>query len=198
LLINYILVDFENVQPENIGLIASGNYKLIVFVGASQSKVSFEIAETIQRLGAKAEYVKISGNGSNALDFHIAFYVGHLSANEVGAKFYVVSKDTGFDPLIAHLKLRKVAVTRVKSISDLPEFQSKKGELSKIEQVLARLVQMKASKPRTLKTLTTTISALFNKQVSDQELSAIIRELSEKGALQIEGAKIAYSLQSET
>jgi PIN domain len=196
--INYVLVDFENVQPENIGLIASGNYKLVVFVGASQTKVSFDIAETIQRLGAKAEYVKISGNGSNALDFHIAFYIGHISATEVGAKFCIVSKDAGFDPLIAHLKLRKVAVSRVKSILELPEFRSKKQELSKIEQVLARLIQMKASKPRTLKTLTTTISALFGKQLTDQELSALIQELSEKGNLQIDGAKIAYSLQSET
>lgn len=28
----------------------------------------------------RAEYIRISGNGSNALDFHIAFHIGELSA----------------------------------------------------------------------------------------------------------------------
>jgi hypothetical protein len=52
----------------------------------------------MQALGAKAQYVKISGNGSNALDFHIAFYIGHLGAVDPTAYFHIISKDAGFDP----------------------------------------------------------------------------------------------------
>ena len=69
---NYVFIDFENVQPESLGLLEHEHFKLFVFVGAGQTKLPFEIAASLQRLGPRAEYIKISGNGSNALDFHIA------------------------------------------------------------------------------------------------------------------------------
>ena len=62
----------------------------------------------MQRLGENAEYVKMGGNGSNALDFHIAFYIGQLAERGPNAYFHIISKDSGFDPLIKHLKTRKV------------------------------------------------------------------------------------------
>ena len=52
-------------------------------------------------------YVKISGTGPNALDFHIAFYIGQFAEKDPGANFYIVSQDAGFDPLLNHLKTLK-------------------------------------------------------------------------------------------
>jgi len=72
------------------------HFKVIVFIGANQVKVSFEVASVLQRMGERAEYIKITGNGSNALDFHVAFYIGQLAAKEPEAYFHIVSKDTGF------------------------------------------------------------------------------------------------------
>ncbi|GGZ63895.1 hypothetical protein GCM10008101_16810 [Lysobacter xinjiangensis] len=43
--------------------------------------------------------------------------IGHISAREPGASFVIVSKDTGFDPLIRHLKDRGIACRR---IADIP------------------------------------------------------------------------------
>ena len=54
----------------------------------------------MQSLGADAEYVRIEGNGPNALDFHIAFYIGNIAAKDPDCYFHIISKDTGFDPLI--------------------------------------------------------------------------------------------------
>ena len=48
--------------------------------------------------GENGQYVKISGNGKNALDFHLAYYVGELATNDPEVYFHVISKDTGFDP----------------------------------------------------------------------------------------------------
>jgi hypothetical protein len=96
------------------------HFRVLVFVGASQSKLAFETAAAVQKLGARAEYVKIAGNGSNALDFHIAFHLGHLAAQDPTAFFHIISKDTGFDPLIQHLKERKVFVSRFKDVTDIP------------------------------------------------------------------------------
>ena len=60
----------------------------------------------------------ISGNGRNALDFHIAFHLGELATREPHASFQVVSKDTGFDPLLAFMKEKGITVRR--SIADEP------------------------------------------------------------------------------
>lgn len=79
--------------------------------------IEAEIVVEVQRLGPKAEYVKIAGNGSNFLDFRIAFYIGQIPALNPSTRFYIVSKDTGFDPLITHLKSKKISVSRVKTVT---------------------------------------------------------------------------------
>ena len=99
---------------------AQDHFRVFVFVGANQTKLPFETAAALQKLGSRAEYVKISGNGSNALDFHIAYYIGAIAATDPTAYFHIVSKDTGFDPLIQHLKTKKIFADRVKNVGDIP------------------------------------------------------------------------------
>ena len=68
-------------------------------------KLTFlSLAAALQTLGSSAEYVTLETTGANALDFHIAYYIGVLSSQDPSAFFHVISKDTGFDPLIKHLK----------------------------------------------------------------------------------------------
>jgi PIN domain len=121
---HYVLVDFENVQPRNVGLLRGGPFRIKVFVGASQSKVSFDTAQVLQSFGPDADYVQISGNGPNALDFHIAYYIGHLAATHPEASFHIISKDTGFDPLIKHLKSRGIECRRSAAIADIPHIKA--------------------------------------------------------------------------
>lgn len=196
---NYVLVDYENVQPSSLAGLDSEHFRVLVFVGASQNKLTFDTAAAMQRLGARAEYVKIAGNGSNALDFHIAFHIGHLSAQDPSAFFHIISKDAGFDPLIQHLKERKVFAARSKDVSDIPLLKAVncKTAPEKIDVVLANLRQRGASKPRTLKTLTSTINALFLKQLSDEELAAILHGLQDRGLVTVSDTKVAYALPSE-
>jgi hypothetical protein len=56
---NFVLIDFENVQPAALDALAEDHFKLFVFVGASQNKLPFETAASLQKLGARAEYIKI-------------------------------------------------------------------------------------------------------------------------------------------
>lgn len=192
---NYVLIDFENVQPKSLEQLAQAHFKLLVFVGASQAKVSFEIAAALQQLGPRAEYIKISGNGSNALDFHIAYYIGQIAAKDPSAYFYILSKDTGFDPLIQHLKSKKVSASRVKALTDIPRVKasSSKTPVDRLEVVLTWLQQSKATKPRTIKTLGSTIASLFQKQVSEEEVAALIQELVSRGRISVNGNKVAYA-----
>lgn len=193
---NYILIDYENVQPSSLAGLEAEHFRVLVFVGASQNKLTFDTAAALQKLGTRAEYVKIAGNGSNALDFHIAFHIGHLAAQDPTAFFHIISKDTGFDPLIQHLKERKVFASRSKDVKDIPllKVANSKTDPEKIDVVVENLQQRGASKPRTLKTLTSTISSLFQKQLSEEELVALLKGLQAKGFIVINETKVTYAL----
>lgn len=193
---NYVLVDLENVQPDSLEQLAHDHFKLLVFVGASQSKLPFELAASLQQLGSRAEYIKISGNGSNALDFHIAYYIGLLAATDPTAFFHIISKDTGFDPLVQHLKSKKVFAGRVKAIAEIPLVKASclKSPTERLALVIARLQQLKASKPRTVATLSSTIASLFQKQLPEKEIEALVHSLEAKGLAVISDTKVTYAL----
>ena len=193
---NYVLIDYENVQPSALSVLEKEHFKVVVFVGANQAKVAFDVAAQLQRLGPSASYVKISGNGPNALDFHIAYYIGHLAAAEPDAYFHIISKDTGFDPLISHLKSKKIFACRSKDIGDMPivKAANSKTQPEKLAVIVANLKQRGASKPRTVKTLSSTISSLFQKALAEDELAAILEHMEQQGFITVTGTKVGYSL----
>jgi hypothetical protein len=121
---NFVMVDFENVQPSNMGLLRGGPFRIKVFLGASQGKISLEMAQALQTFGDDAEYIQVVGNAKDALDFHIAYYIGKLSVENPGASFSIISRDTGFDPLIKHLKAKGIECKRSASIADIPHIKS--------------------------------------------------------------------------
>ena len=145
------------------------------------------MARALQVFGPDAEYVQIEGNGNNALDFHIAYYIGRLAADAPDAYFHIISKDTGFDPLIKHLKTQKIFCQRSTSIADIPllKISNSKPILEQVDAVIDNLVKRKASRPRTLKTLRSTIKSLFVNQLTDEELDGIVKQLSKRGAINI-------------
>jgi PIN domain len=192
---NYILIDYENVSsPTVLNVLAQGHFKVIVFVGASQPKVAYEVASTLQKLGDRATYIKISSSGSNALDFHVAYYIGQLSVKEPDAYFHIISKDKGFDPLIAHLKEHKIFASRS---SDIPEISIIKSSTAvtvqeKIAIVTSKLQQLNSNKPRTVRTLSSTINSLFQKSLSPEELLKLIQELEKQKMIELSDNKVRY------
>jgi hypothetical protein len=151
---NYVLIDYENVQPSALKVLNQDHFKVIVFVGASQSKIAFDVAEALQSLGPRAEYVRITGNGSNALDFHIVFYIGQLAAHEPDAYFHIISKDGGFDPLIQHLKQRRILASRCHDIAAIPLVRATQAtsQDEKLAVIIANLQLRSAAKLRTVAT----------------------------------------------
>ncbi|MDP9968832.1 hypothetical protein J2W39_000055 [Variovorax paradoxus] len=194
--INYVLIDYESVQPEALSVLHEDHFRLIVFVGATQAKVSFETAAALQRMGSRADYVKIAGIGPNALDFHIAFYIGQLALQEGSPYFHIISKDTGFDPLIRHLKDRKILAARWRNVTEIPllKVSNAKSPAEKLAIIVEHLKTRGAARPRKVKTLTNTIGALFQKQMSEEELLALIGELQAQGLVSVSDTNVSYSL----
>jgi hypothetical protein len=193
---NYVLIDFESVQPAELASLDSDQFKVMLFVGANQSKLPFELILAVQKFGARAEYVKISGNGPNALDFHIAFYIGQIASIDKNSYFHIISKDTGFDPLITHLRTKKIPASRVDDISDIPilKLARSTSTAKRVEIVVAKLKQFKDAKPRTMMTLRSTIGSLFQKQLTDGEVADILDALQSHGFVSATDERLAYPL----
>ncbi len=193
---NYVLIDYENVQPDDIAALDHEHFRVIVFLGAHQNKIEFQTVEALQRLGTRAEYVKLSSGGPDALDFHIAFYIGQFAAKEPTACFHIISKDTGFDPLIRHLKEKKVFAWRVKTVGEIPLVKagSAKSVADRLAVVVAGLQKHGAAKPRTVMTLSSTINNMFLKQLSADEIAALVTELQSRGLVTVNDTKVSYSL----
>ena len=206
---NFVLVDFENVQPKNVSLLHGHSFKIKVFVGASQARIPFELARALHAFGPDAEYIQIDGNGKNALDFHISYYIGRLAAETPDASFYVISKDKGFDPLIKHLKAQGISCQRSSSIADIQGVKISSSKTisdrvdtvkpfdsrsipEKVDAVINHLAKFKAAKPKTLKTLRGTIDALFKSKLPDAELDELILRLTRRGALNVADGKVTY------
>jgi len=193
---NYVLIDFENVQPKNLEILKKHPFKILVFVGANQTKVPFDLATALQNFGDSAQYIKISGNGKNALDFHVAFYIGQLSHQDPKGHFHIISKDKGFDPLIKHLREKKIRVQREKDLAEIPilRISSATNNDDKICAIIQNLAGRGQSRPRKIKTLSNTINSLFSPKLDEKELSTLINILKEQKYIAVKDSNVSYSL----
>lgn len=198
---NFVLIDFENIQPEDIGKLKEGPFKVKIFLGPNQAKIPVSLATALQPLGENAEYIMLETSGNNALDFHIAYYIGALSAAEPTAFFHIISKDKGFDPLLTYLKKKKISAQRSLCIADIPYFKPAPPAVPKtqLDAVIEDLIRRKASKPRTKKTLLSTIRALFMKDpLSDKQVDDLFDVLCKRGFVKVDGTKVSYALPTES
>lgn len=147
-------------------------------------------------MGERASYVKISRSGPNALDFHIAFYIGQLSLQDSSPYFHIISKDTGFDPLIQHLKGRKILAARWRDVTEIPllKVSNAKSPGEKMAVITAHLQSRGSARPRKVKTLSNTINALFQNQLREADLVALINELQAQALISIADTNVSYSL----
>lgn len=217
--INYVLIDHENVQPTDMTLLDREDVRLWVFVGASQPRISSELTITMLAMHERPTCMRIAGNGSNALDFHIAFYIGQLAQQDPRGFFHIISKDTGFDPLVAHLKSKKIFACRSAGIADMPLFKPKSPSGSKsavnvpramaptaaapgkptlntaekITKVQETLGKMAKARPVKLASLKNHVSAQFQKSMSPVEIDSLITGLQNSGVLKVANGKVSYA-----
>jgi ferritin-like protein len=84
----------------------------------------------------------------------------------------------------------------VRSIDEIPLVKTN-GAMTreaKLECIVARLQQIKAARPRTVKTLSSTISALFQKQLPEKEIEALVNALQKQALIAVGGKKVSYTL----
>jgi hypothetical protein len=72
--------------------------------------------------------------------------------------------------------------------------QTSRSTSEKLSLVVKDLHKRGSARPRTIKTLTSTINALFQKKLSDHEISSLIERLLAQRIVVVNGTKVSYVL----
>ena len=218
---HYILIDYENVPVKSLALLKDKPFRVGVFLGPKNTRLATEFVLAMRELGEQGNYIQLEAGGPNALDFHIAFYLGRLLEARAADSYHIISKDKGFDALVAHVNKTGMACERADSIEAMscwakpapakaspakpapaakaeakpaaaPVTKKKADEL--VPLVVANFRKRTTGRPRTEKTLRTTVKTLIGAQYSEKELDAVLARLQKKGFVTISEDKLVYTL----
>ena len=189
----YIYIDYENVQDVKVELIKKTT-KVIIVVGANQTKVPIELVQKTQKLGNSVEWISVNGNGRNALDFFIAFFLGKDVTEDSKKTFTIYSKDTGYDSLINYLKKSGIKAKRIESFQELSQSKVINIDEAGIKKVKEMLTKIPAnSRPKKRSSLTKFIVSRFN-GTPKQDIDKMIKDIFIKKIVYEENGIIKYSL----
>lgn len=110
---HYVLIDYENVQPDIRPLAENFETDVTVFVGARQ-RVNPLTDAAVYKMDTRAEVIKIASVGPNALDFHLAFHLGQLVMADPTSTFEILSNDKGYDCLVNQLVAKGIRIHRTR------------------------------------------------------------------------------------
>lgn len=191
-----VLVDYENIQNLD-GIDKMLDYDMKVLVGKNQTKIPIDLVLQTQQLGKSLEWLKVNGQGKNALDFYISFYMGKYLEAKRYTNFVIVSKDTGYDPLIDHIN--EVAgsriVKRVTNITQVSHKQVDKTITPELKKLIDQLKKIQGNKrPKKRSTLTGFATSVFVNQKSKDEINEIVEELYTRKLISEANSIIKYEI----
>lgn len=175
---HHVFVDFENTQPDLPGSLNPEGACFHIFFGAtlrSRTLIGKESAY-LRQFGPRSTTIRIAAPGPSALDFHIAFYVGRVTASDPRASISIISNDKGFDPLVLHLRQSGVPATRAPSLESLPVVLLVQS-LSTPERVQWVLPQLTPAMGGNEKKLTRSLHRLFRRCLSEAEIETVRRSV---------------------
>ncbi len=117
--VNHVLVDFENVQEIDFSVIGAQAVRFTLLIGARQTKLDTALVEKLLQHAGSVQLVRLMSSGRNALDFSLAYYLGRAVAADPTGHFSIISKDTGYDALVLHLRSKQIQVRRLVDFTSL-------------------------------------------------------------------------------
>ena len=184
-----LFVDLENVQKIDLSLVPL-EARVMVFYGITQKKLPEGLVVQAQPLGSRLQWVRISGQGPNALDFHIAFYLGQEVAERPTSDCTILSADTGFDPLIRHVNSLGGTCRRVTSLKEAFPARVRANDSHFVR--LVRLLEKEKARPTRRKGLTGKIRSWFPQLPEDARL-ALLQRLFEESLVRESGNLLTYA-----
>jgi hypothetical protein len=160
----------------------------------AQGGLCFFCKQPLPKIEASIEHLVASANGGSNNDENcvaccksVNTLLGRMSLKE---KIQVVLNQKGEFKCPNGTGFTKCAPL-TKATPKAPPTKAKEDKFSR---VVANLTQRGSSKPRTLKTLTSTVASLFPKGLPESELTALVRQLQSTGKVIVSGNKVTYAL----
>jgi hypothetical protein len=219
--VNHVFVDFENVHEVDLAVIGGKAISFTLLLGSRQTKLDVALVEKLFEHAASVQLVRVASAGRNALDFTLAYYVGRAVAADPAGHFHIVSKDTGYDPLLEHLRSKHIQARRHDSFATLtfsgpakppasipaaatpdakprPKPKTQPGTLDEREsQVVEHLRKATTARPRNEKKLLSYLIAHLGHKITEAEALGLVKNLSQAGHLVIgEKGKVSYFLET--
>jgi hypothetical protein len=186
----YLLIDFENVRPAGIPAIHE-NQNVFIFAGDNQNKIDYDLVRATQPYGNRVQWIKIKGSGRNALDFHISFYLGKLSAIHKQASFFILSKDKGFDPLVRYLEKSGIQCKRITQLQDFITGNKEVDDDSIFAKILRMLLKIDLTRrPKRIRTLKAFIGS--RNKMDSVKVDKIIKRLADEKIIILNEEKVSY------
>ncbi|MBS9780556.1 MAG: hypothetical protein KGV51_08010 [Moraxellaceae bacterium] len=125
----HILVDYENVMPNNFDIISDiEEVHIWLFLGLYQQRVlSYALVKSLFQFNSKhIHFIDMHHQGKDALDHYLSFYLGKISEIDKNAQVYILSRDCGYDLLIEHLHktYKQLKVWRVASLEAIVDIEN--------------------------------------------------------------------------
>ena len=189
---NYIFVDYENVQENELDRIANRPVKVWLVLGEQHKSLPLKLVKLIQKFPEQIVLIETALNGKNELDFVLACELGAMAQKDATGYFHVLSRDKGFDALIKHLKAKGIHAARHMAFSEitvLMNFEERVNFLKK------RFKTKRSGLPKKQKNLEADIQSLFAKMLSSEEVSEMVNKLiADRVILISETGNVTYSI----
>ena len=186
---NHVFVDYENVHEVDPAVIGARSVSLTLLLGARQTRLDAALVEKLMEHAASVQLVRLTTSGENALDFALAYYVGRAAVADPTGHFHIVSKDTGFDPLIEHLRSRHIHAHRHNDFTALTFAESAKSPSVLPEDLMPRVLEHLAkhvnNRPKRKKTLLSHLRAFLGNAVTEADVVGLVEKLCQVGRLSI-------------
>jgi hypothetical protein len=185
--VNHVFVDLENVKTIDTTVLGGKNLTLHLFLGPQNKKLEVDVVEKLMEHSQVVQMIRSPKNGKNALDFVLAYHLGQAVLADPKGYFHIVSKDAGFDALVALLESRKVKVRRHEDWSALslqsqtkpvvavvsPTWVQKPAFSEAAQKLLENLRNNLKGRPKTEKKLITHAMNYTGKDKPDAEAKAV-------------------------
>lgn len=121
----HLLIDFENVQPQNLDKLPTENTHIWLFIGVLHKMLPISLVKSLLRFGERAHLVQLQKTGKNALDFYLSYYLGQITATDPEAQIGILSRDGGYDVLVEHI-LETQQAQGIVRLANIDEVQHQK------------------------------------------------------------------------
>lgn len=121
----HLLIDFENVQPQNLDNLPTDGIHIWLFIGVQHKMLPVSLVKSLLRFGERAHLVQLQKTGKNALDFYLSYYLGQITATDPEAQIGILSRDGGYDVLVEHI-LETQQAKGIVRLTDIDEVQHQK------------------------------------------------------------------------